>query len=215
MYVVGADVVSGGWVSVAWDGADTDVERFSTVANLVAEHPDAAAFVLDIPIGLPTRPPRSADAAARRLVGKRRSSVFDAPPLTVLEAPSYSEALARSRELFGKGISAQSFALKARILDARAVASNDERIVEAHPEVSFTLMLGEPAKWAKKSWNGQNVRRQTLVAHGLDLPDSLESAGATPVDDVLDAAACAWTALRVVEGEAVVLGDPSEGAIYA
>jgi predicted RNase H-like nuclease len=46
---------------------------------------------------------------------------------------------------------------------------------------------------------------------GIVLPDDLGSAGrAAAVDDVLDAAAAAWTARRVAHGQAHPLPDPPE-----
>jgi predicted RNase H-like nuclease len=44
-------------------------------------------------------------------------------------------------------------------------------------------------------------------------PEDLGPAGAVPVDDVLDAAAVAWTAARVAAGTARSLSDPP--AVFA
>ena len=43
------------------------------------------------------------------------------------------------------------------------------------------------------------------------LPDQLEDAGTVPPDDLLDAAAAAWTAWRVVRGKAEVLPESAMG----
>lgn len=65
--------------------------------------------------------------------------------------------------------------------------------------------------YPKKSWNGQMERRFLLASEGIVLPDQLVGAsGEIPVDDVLDAAAMAWTARRVAEGRAESLPDPPE-----
>jgi hypothetical protein len=50
----------------------------------------------------------------------------------------------------------------------------------------------------------------TVLLSGCDqwhpqLPDQLEDAGTVPPDDLLDAAAAAWTAWRVATGKAEVL----------
>nr|WP_246594095.1 DUF429 domain-containing protein [Streptomyces auratus] len=42
------------------------------------------------------------------------------------------------------------------------------------------------------------------------LPDDLGDAGRTPPDDVLDAAAAAWTADRIARGRARPLPNPPE-----
>ncbi len=48
-------------------------------------------------------------------------------------------------------------------------------------------------------------RRTFLAAHGIELGDDLAAAGRVPVDDVLDAAAVAWTAGRIAAGVALCL----------
>ena len=215
MVVIGADVASGGWVVARWDGSTLEMSLHATVTDIVDTHADAAVYGVDIPIGLPVVPPRLADQMARDRLGSRRNSVFDAIPIDLLDARDYREALAWSRERFGRGISAQSFALRDRIVDARAAASDDERIVEVHPEVSFAEMAARPMAWSKKSWNGQAERRRALRDAGFVLPNQLDEAGAVPVDDVLDAVAAAWSAMRVARGTAHILGEPEIGAIYA
>ena len=46
--------------------------------------------------------------------------------------------------LSGKGISAQSYALRVKILEVEAVAESDTRVFEVQPEVSFRAMAGKP-----------------------------------------------------------------------
>jgi len=66
-------------------------------------------------------------------------------------------------------------------------------------------------QYPKKSWNGQMERRRLLADAGIVLPDGLTGrAGEVPVDDVLDAAAMAWTARRVADGVAIPLPSPPE-----
>ncbi|WP_433894570.1 DUF429 domain-containing protein [Streptomyces sp. CA-111067] len=69
---------------------------------------------------------------------------------------------------------------------------------EMHPEVSFQAMAGgTPLSQSKKSWRGQAVRRALLAAAGIQLGDELGEADSVPTDDVLDAAAAAWSAHRI------------------
>jgi predicted RNase H-like nuclease len=217
--VAGLDVWKGGWVAVfTTDGA---IERVVSYPDLASFHSDADQLEIigiDIPLVLPNTPPRRADIEARAILGTRRSSVFNALPLDVIEQPTYQEALQRSRERYGIGVSAQSFALRTRILEARQFALTDGRYIEVHPEVSFATMAGEPLPSAKKSWNGQMMRLELLAGHGLSIPSPLSAdAGLVPVDDVLDAGAAAWSASRKARGEAVSLpADPGadEGVIW-
>ena len=54
----------------------------------------------------------------------------------------------------------------------------------------------------KRTWNGHQERRRILAAAGIDLSMDLGSLGRAGVDDVLDAAAAAWTASRIAGGDA-------------
>jgi predicted RNase H-like nuclease len=97
-----------------------------------------------------------------------------------------------------------------RISHVTALASTDARFYETHPEVAFeTLNSGAPLGYRKKSFGGMEERRRLLTGAGIDLSD-LGDSRAVPVDDVLDAAACAWTASRIAAGAALSLPSPPE-----
>ena len=212
MIVIGADVWGHGWVAVRLeDGAAAAVSAFPTLAELVTEVAQATVIGLDIPIGLPDPPPRRADGAARDFVGSRRSSVFAALPEPVIRRETYQEALEESRRRYGSGISAQAYALRHRILEAADLAAQDGRIREVHPEVSFAAMAGGHLTHPKRSWNGQTHRRSLLAGAGISIPEQLDgTAGSVPPDDILDAAAAAWSAHRIATGEAQTLPpDPA------
>jgi predicted RNase H-like nuclease len=81
---------------------------------------------------------------------------------------------------------------------------------EVHPEVSFREMAGAPLEHAKRSWNGQMERRRLLAGGGIELPDDLGSLGPVPPDDVLDAAAAAWSANRIADGVARAFPNPPQ-----
>ncbi|HZA73462.1 MAG TPA: DUF429 domain-containing protein [Propionibacteriaceae bacterium] len=129
----------------------------------------------------------------------------------VLEAPDHATAIAINRRLAGAGVSAQAFALRAKLLQVDAwVRDAGLRVVEVHPEVSFATLAGGPLPDPKSTWAGAIQRRRLLEA-GIDLPDDLGPAGSgAAVDDVLDAAAAAWTARRVAHGHARQMPDPPD-----
>jgi predicted RNase H-like nuclease len=103
-------------------------------------------------------------------------------------------------------MSRQAWALRAKILEAEAFITDHPNTIEVHPEVCFRAMKGEPLNFSKKTWNGQMERRALLSAKGIDLPDQLdEITGKAPPDDLLDAAAAAWTAWRCVRGRGEAL----------
>lgn len=209
--VVGVDAYRGGWVTVSLRGRSVQhCGVYSRFEALLDDHAEVDVVSVDIPVGLPLSGAREADVLARGFIGPRRSSVFPTPPRSVLEAATYQDALAIARDLGVAGISKQSFGLAPKIFEVDEIASRDNRIVEVHPEVSFREMAGQPLKYSKKSWNGASLRRLLLAQHDIVLPDNLGEAGEAPIDDVLDAAAAAWTGDRLARDKAVSLPSPPE-----
>jgi predicted RNase H-like nuclease len=190
----------------------------ATVASIVADVGPVDVVGIDIPIGLPSTTPRAADAAAQRFLGARRSTVFWTPVREALEAPTLTEAVAVARARTGAGISAQAYALRTRILEVDAWApSAGVDVREVHPEVSFAVLSGAPIGSSKRTWNGLHDRLAALAAAGIELPSRLGPAGAAAgIDDVVDAAAVAWSAARIATGTAVSFPCPADGpAIWA
>ncbi len=205
--VMGVDWYKAGWVAVVL-GGEPRVIVGADLGALIARVEGVACVGVDMPIGLPeTR--RDADQAARDFVGVRRNSVFMTPPRAVLEAATYPEANERAVALLdGKKISQQAWALRRNIAAVEAVAQQDERVIEVHPEVSFCAMRdGEHLAFAKTTWNGQALRRAALATHGIVMSDRLDEAGGVPPTDVLDAAAAAWSARRHARNESQSLPD--------
>ncbi len=202
-----------GWVGVLVDAGGYRDARPGTLAEIVRWAEPVAAIGVDIPIGtVPGGRARRADVEARRFVGPRGSSVFAAPPLDALRAAGYAEANALLGGLGVARLSRQAWALVPRIVEAAEAADADPRLHEVHPEVSFCELAGEPLAWSKKSWNGLLLRRRLLADVGIVLPDAIPAVGGVVADDVVDAAVVAWTARRIVTGEARTLPeDPETG----
>jgi predicted RNase H-like nuclease len=120
----------------------------------------------------------------------RRSSVFLTPARPALLAPDHATAVRVNRELTGDGVSIQAFGLRARILEVdQLVRGTRRRVVEVHPEVSFTHLAGTHLQDSKATWAGTARRRDLLRGAGIALPRDLGPAGrAAGVDDILDAA---------------------------
>jgi predicted RNase H-like nuclease len=169
------------------------------------ERGDLDSVALDMPIGLPRSGRRAADAAARALLGPRRSSVFPAPVRAVLAEDSYEDALASSRSIDGRGLSTQTWTLvpKIREVDGCLTPELQDRIREAHPELVFVRLTGAPSPWPKRTAVGRQARIAILERwwHG---PWNLRGAAA---DDVIDAVALTVTARRIASGNASELGD--------
>lgn len=112
----------------------------------------------------------------------------------------------------GVGLSRQSYALREKILEVDALARSEPRVHEVHPEISFRAMAGESVDvwFPKKTWNGLAQRRRCLAEAGIVVPNDLQGAGRAAADDVLDAAAAAWSARRIATGRASTLPDPPQ-----
>ena len=178
-----------------------------------AQSQGVLAIGVDMPIGLPGQQRRRSDIEARELLGPRRSSLFWTPPLGVLDGADHAEANSLSKSTTGRGLSIQAFHLLPKVREVRAVLTPDDLATEArpqaaevHPETSFTVLASQPMSASKRQPAGQAERLAALAPEfdNLDAaPPSL--AGATP-DDLLDAAAAAWTARRMAVGTAMALG---------
>jgi predicted RNase H-like nuclease len=213
MAVLGVDACKDGWVGLVLDDGPVPRAVFAaTIAELVEAAGSVEVVGIDIPIGLPVRFPRKADELAYLKVGPRRSSVFMTPPRAALEAITHADATRLAVELSGKGISRQAYALAPKILQVdRWLDEAGVRVVEVHPEVSFTCLAGSHLADAKTTWAGAATRRRVLADGGIVLEGDLGlSRRRVAADDVLDAAAAAWTARRVAMGMAESLPSPPE-----
>lgn len=229
--VLGVDGCRRGWAGIAWDGVRVEGLFALTLDEMLASaraSGDVAVVGVDMPLGLPDRGSRAADREAQRALGPRASSIFVTPTRAALLEPDRAAASERNRELGGPGITAQAWALRPKVLELdallRAPGVPGVRVVEVHPELSFREMAGAPLAEPKRSWSGAVLRRRLLRERGLDLEaaDLGEVGGLADADDVVDAAAAAWSAMRVADGTAVgrpdppeVLGDGTAAAIWS
>lgn len=205
MLVVGVDACKTGWIAIALgDGKGPEAHYLPTIELLEPLGAAADAVAIDIPIGLPTDSQREADLLARTFLRARRSSVFLTPVREALEAGTHALATQAAIARTGAGISQQAYALRNKILEVEQwLSSSPFPLYEVHPEVSFAVLLGTPARGSKKTWAGMVERRNALEAAGITL-DGIEGVATVraAVDDVLDAAVAAWTAGRIACGTA-------------
>ena len=214
--VRGVDGCVAGWLAIWVDpnGGQPSSRVFPDASSLFASD-DWAVTAVDIPIGLPTHGPRECDVAARRLLRDRRSSVFPAPLRCTLSANTYEEACELSaRASGGKKLSKQAFAIlpKIRQIDdfLRRERSRSATVHEVNPEACFTYWNGgQPMQYAKRSGFGF-VERFRLVEQAF--PGCAERfrnehpANQVSDDDILDALAALWTALRLHKSSAIRIG---------
>jgi predicted RNase H-like nuclease len=237
--VTGVDGYAGGWVAVTlsftggpaaapaavpataprpddppgW--ACTDVASSVAVAAALDGLPLAGVTGIDMPLGLLSDGWRDADLLARRALGRRGVTVFAIPPRPVWECATYAEANRACRDLTGKGFSVQAWGLRRKIAEAdefRRRASSRISLVqlyEVHPELAFAAMAGAPLPDSKHTRTGLAIRRELLFRAGITLPAKVAG---VPENDLLDAAAVAWSARRIAAGQAAVLTSPAQRA---
>jgi predicted RNase H-like nuclease len=218
--VTGVDGCAGGWVAVTLSftggpAAGCAVAVSVTVAATLDRLPLASVTGIDMPLGLLGAGWRDADFLARRALGRRGVTVFAIPPRPVWECETYAEANLVCRHLTGKGFSVQAWGLRRKIAEAEefrrraSSLSSPVQLYEVHPELAFAAMAGAPLPDSKHTPAGLAVRRELLAAAGITLPARAAGAAA---DDLLDAAAVAWSARRIAAGQAMILAGPSQRA---
>jgi predicted RNase H-like nuclease len=220
VWVAGVDGCRAGWLMVRLALPASPCQRlqvslhthFDEVLTAAAE---AVCLAVDMPIGLLDQPQaggRHCDRLARRLLGRRASSVFNPPSRVCLDATSYDQVRTY-------GVSRQAFGIlpKIRAVDAVMTPALQQRVCEAHPELAFRSLHGTPMQGNKKTPAGYAERLQALqsiplapfqqaaVSHFLDQTPYKRTQVAR--DDYLDATVLVWTAYRIARGQAYRLPE--------
>ncbi len=209
--IYGIDGCRKGWVAASKNSRTGSVtcRILRTIDDLRQELGKIEVIGIDIPVGLQKSGRRMCDIEARRLLGKRGSSIFDAPLREVLRASSYEEACEIRERIEQKRMSRQSWGIvrKVREIDdfRRENAPFAEVVHEVHPELSFSFMAGRrPMEHYKKTPEGVAERVALLSRHlpvtHQDIMDWRRMLR-VPVDDLIDALAALWSAERVFRGD--------------
>ena len=229
--LAGVDGCRGGWVVVLWRGlAEGPVRamRAASFAEVLDVAAEAVIVAVDMPIGLPERGSlggRACDVAARAGLGERQSALFAVPSRAAVMGESYAEAcrIARTTSDPPRAVSKQCFNLFAKIreIDRLMTPALQARVRECHPEVAFAAMAGGPLALPKKVKSqphapGLALRARLLSASGFPigrLMAETERLAGSGDDDLIDAAACAWSAERIAAGRARSFPDdpPRDG----
>ena len=199
MRAIGLDGYRKGWVAVTLDGDEQAIGFHPDIADALSA-PFERAFI-DIPIGMTEDGDRACDVLARGRMRPHASRVFSGARRWLwqeFEDPDKAneEALRRgqkrvSRELWHLGrkiMEVDTFLRSHPLIDVR----------EVHPELVFLRLNGSKPLPAKKSEEGDALRRRLLKREGFrDIDRWLEETrigtGAKR-DDVLDACAVAVAA---------------------
>ncbi len=172
---VGVDGCLAGWFSIGFARCrGYEFAVFKSFNELLTHYGDARRVLADIPIGLPQGPERrDCDGEARKLLGRRRSSVFPAPTRQTVEQAAaspgdYRGALEVERRFAGRGISRQAFAIASKIAEVDRVllsrdASAAPQVREVHPELCFwSLNDRQSMEFGKKRSEGGDERLRLL-----------------------------------------------------
>ncbi len=211
-WVAGADGFKSEWCLVLLNLGTGElrariVPTFSALLE-IAERPSVVC--VDIPIGLPDFTPpggRSCEREARRVLGRKASSVFSALGRAPLNGSTRLEADTLNRTAGGVGVGAQAWALAKKLREAdEAITPEQQQVIyEVHPEVSFwALNGGSPIAPSKKSEQGARERIEALIGGGFprEFVEQLPASLRVGRDDFLDACVAVWTAKRIAAGEA-------------
>jgi predicted RNase H-like nuclease len=198
--VAGVTPCAPGWLvmSAKLNGATFAPELprvLSSFVEVLDERPSFSVIALNAPIGWveETRPGgRTCDRLARGLLGRRGSTVHNAPSRASLK---------EAAEPAIGGLDAISTALLPRYREVAAeMAPYRQRTVfEVHPELSFFQLNGDmPLRWTKKFEVGREERRALLIKRipGIDRALECEFED-VPLAHLLDAGALLWTARRI------------------
>lgn len=215
--ICGVDGCRAGWVAVHGRIDTPALSVFSDFAGLLAALDPATIIAVDMPIGLPDRVSgggRGPEQAVRPFLGQRQSSVFAIPARPAVEADDYRSAceaaLATSEP--PRKVSKQAFHLFPKILEIDRCLRADEalrcRIIECHPEFSFTILNAmRPMATPKKirgRVNPEGIAERVALLCALGLPadffDHPPPRGVA-ADDRVDAAVNLMIAARHRGGE--------------
>jgi len=212
MVYIGVDACKAGWFAVVLtEGTNWKVNIFPDISSLWNQYKDARLILIDIPIGLLDNgsDERVCDKEARKLLGKRRSSVFAAPCRSAIHADTYEKASEINAQKTGRRLSKQVWGIIPKIREVDQLLLADmtarSRIREIHPELCFwALNSGKPMKYSKKKEKGKAFleRMKVLLSvypYTKDIVDSTLTKyprKKVAKDDILDALVAAVTASK-------------------
>ena len=185
-----------------------------TFLEVLDYKPAFQVVALFSPVGLldvPDSRGRTCDREARALLGRPRAgAVLSTPARAALKCDTYDEA----KEANGGRLSTVGWRVLKRTVEVHAqMAPYWQRTIhEVHPELSFyQLNEDTPVRFSKHTQAGREERRALLDGRmpGVERIIDAPVQGATPAH-MLDAAACLWTARRIISRGVVHLPEHPE-----
>jgi len=199
--VAGVTPCAPGWLvaSAKLHGATFAPEAprvLGSFAEVLDERPSFSVIALNAPVGYIDdvhEGGRTCDRMARALLGRRGSTVHNAPTRASLQEEA---------DVADDGLDAITNVLLRRYREVAAeMAPYRQRTVfEVHPELSFFQINGDvPLRWSKKTEAGMEERIALLKMRVPGSERLLEAElDGVPMSHLLDAAAILWTARRII-----------------
>lgn len=207
MQYIGVDGCKFGWFYVALDDkAGWKVGVVDHINELLPLISVSKATLIDIPIGLrdTEKDERVCDLSARKVLGKRRSSVFPAPCRRAVYCTDYKQASDTNYLNTGRKLSKQSWGITSKIKEVDTFLRENTQfnnVYEMHPELCFwALNNKKEMAYSKKKLEGFEERVKTLSTYYLQCGAIIDEALASyrrkdvAKDDILDALVGAVTA---------------------
>jgi predicted RNase H-like nuclease len=177
-------------------------QLFPTILDVLDYKPAYQVVALFAPVGLldePTPGGRHCDRDARRLLGRPRSSaIVSAPARPALGHASFAEAALAN----GGHLSPVSWRQMGRIteVDANIAPYWQRTVFEVHPELSLFQLNGDrPVQFSKPTRARLDERAAYLVERFPGIERVVEAhLRGIKAAQLVDAAACLWTARRIV-----------------
>lgn len=217
---VGIDGCKGKWVAVCLWESGFHVDKYNTIDEVLAAWPSGAIHLIDIPIGLAEsleqlRP----DSAARKKLGRKGSSIFEAPCRQAVHAGSAPAAREWNKRILGKSLSAQSIGFSKAIREVDSYLEQHpewkNRLLESHPELCFQLLGDGSPVMEKKTEEAGQRKRLAILGRYLPEPEKVISAylsagrNRKKADDAIDALSLAVMGQQILErGMAAIPEEP-------
>ena len=183
MCYIGVDGCSAGWFMISEDdNGQLRYELYDNIKSLWYDNEVIQLALIDIPIGLKETGPeeRRCDKLARKILNKRKYSVFPAPCRQALKATSWGEANKINKKVRGKGLSKQSWNISSKIHEVDDLIKTETKVKhlfrEAHPEIVFWALNNKnEMAFNKKTAQGYKERLDLLKSYISDVEAFINS----------------------------------------
>ncbi|WP_022667546.1 DUF429 domain-containing protein [Desulfospira joergensenii] len=197
---IGIDGCREGWFYVSLDrDRHYGFGMLSSIFEIEEIADEKSRILIDIPIGLREKESeeRLCDKAARKVLGKKSSTIFPAPSRLSLDENDYAAASLANQNHTGRKLSKQSFYIMSKIREVDDFVRHSQSGIhfhEYHPELGFlALNRFKPLAFSKKKEAGQRERLEILAPCLASAGDLFEKAAESflrrqvALDDILDA----------------------------